>query len=1082
MEVNMPAARAHGASVLRRHLRLVPVVACALVVATTSAPSAADPNPIVVENQQAGTTSWQFTDYNKSEAHEIEGYASLTSVNKGGSINFMVSTSTNAQYNLDIYRMGWYPTGTNPDGTSCAPSCGGRLMRHVGPLSGFRQAGCPTVTSSTDPNYGLIECNWTPSYTLAVPTNWTQGVYLVKLTRLDGTQLQNYMTFVVRDDSSTAPVLYSLDTNTWQAYNFWGGSGNNNLGINLYGRFNDVTLANVNGSRAYTVSFDRPYMVQGEIDGAGNFFVWDFPMVKWMESHGYDMTYVTDTELQSNPNLLLGHRVMVNTGHDEYYSDGMRSALQNGIAGGTNLAFFSANNIYSKITWSANGSGAPLRRIHTSKGALNDGTVEYRYLTPPQPENAILGVLQNGVATSRPYLVYDANSWMYAGTGLVTYVGNGQTNVITGGAGQNALAGMIGYEFDERAVNAASLSSYVQYDPPGVQQVGHSFVPASDNGVNAWSDATLYTAPSGATVFSAGTIQWSFAVDNGFNTGFCSCDHNVASTIGRRITSNILDRFSAPSQAPSASLSPSSLGFGSRNVGTTSPPQTVTLTNTGAAAMTISSIGVTGANAGDFAQTNTCPVSPSTLAAGANCTISVTFTPTGAGARAANLSVADDAPGSPQTVALSGTGVAAAPAVSLSPTSLAFGQQPVGTSSASQNVTLTNTGTAALTISSIGLTGTNSGDYAQTNTCPISPATLGVGANCTISVTFSPTAAGIPHGQRQHHRQRAWSSAHRRTDRHGHEACGHAHPDEPRLRHAARGHVERGPELDLAEHRQRPARHLQHRAHRRQRRRLRPAQRLPSQPEHAGGRGELHDLGHLQPYRGRLAHGQRDDQRQRAGSSARGPPLRNRRSGGARRELLADEPRLRQPARRHDKRRSGRDADQFGDCGAHDQLDRRHGCERRRLRADEHVPAQPEHARGRRQLHDLGRPLRPSASWRSHRRHLRRGRRAGQPADGRAQRDRYRTGRRPHALERRLREPAHRRDEPGAGCDPDEHGLRSADDQLDRPHRDELGRLCADEHVPARPEHSRCGRQLHDLDHLHAERGWEPHGKRQRRG
>ncbi len=92
--------------------------------------------------------------------------------------------------------------------------------------------------------------------------------------------------------------------------------------------------------------------------------------------------------------------------------------------------------------------------------------------------------------------------------------------------------------------------------------------------MNAWSDATLYTAPSGATVFSAGTIQWSFAVDNGFNTGFCSCDHNVASTIGRRVTSNILDRFSAPSQAPSASLSPSSLGFGSRNVGTTSPPQT----------------------------------------------------------------------------------------------------------------------------------------------------------------------------------------------------------------------------------------------------------------------------------------------------------------------------------------------------------------------------------------------------------------------------------------------------------------------------------------------------------------------------
>ena len=68
-------------STLRRSVRLLPILVAVLFVATTSAPSAADPNPIVVENQQAGTTSWQFTDYNKAEAHEIEGYASLTSVN-----------------------------------------------------------------------------------------------------------------------------------------------------------------------------------------------------------------------------------------------------------------------------------------------------------------------------------------------------------------------------------------------------------------------------------------------------------------------------------------------------------------------------------------------------------------------------------------------------------------------------------------------------------------------------------------------------------------------------------------------------------------------------------------------------------------------------------------------------------------------------------------------------------------------------------------------------------------------------------------------------------------------------------------
>jgi hypothetical protein len=703
----------------------------------------AAPNPILVENQQPGTTSWQFTNYNKAMNHEIEGYASLTSVDKGDQISFMVSLSASAQYNMDFYRMGWYPTGTNPDGTSCAPSCGGRLMLHVGPLNGFKQADCPTVTSSTDPNYGMIECNWTPSYTLTVPTTWTQGVYVVKLTRLDGTQLQNYMTFVVRDDSSTAPILYSLDTNTWQAYNYWGGSGNNNVGISLYGRINDVTQAYISDARAYTVSFDRPYLDGSSLDGAGNFFVWDFPMVRWMESQGYDMTYATDTELETNPNLLLAHRVFVNVGHDEYYSDGMKASLQNGVDNGANLAFFSANNVYSRVTWSSDGSGAALRRIHDSKNALHDGTTEYRYLTPPQPENALLGVMTNGVATARPFLVYDATSWIYAGTGLVNYTGDGSTGVITSGPGQNALPGIVGYEFDSRAVNVPSLSPWASFEPPGLQQVGHSFVPASENGVDTWADATLYTTAGGGTVFSAGTIQWSFTVDDGYNNGFCNCNHHVANAAGQKITSNILARFGAPpTPTPLASLSPTSLTFASTTAGTTSAAQTVMLTNTGTAPMTVSNIGFSGANPTDYTQTNTCPLSPSTLAPGSSCTVSVSFAPTATGTRTANLAITDDAPASPQTVALTGTGAAGTPGVTLTPTSLMFASQALGTTSAAQTSTLTNTGTGPLTITSVAMSGTNSGDYAQTNACPVSPATLAAGANCAISVTFTPTATG----------------------------------------------------------------------------------------------------------------------------------------------------------------------------------------------------------------------------------------------------------------------------------------------------------------------------------------------------
>jgi hypothetical protein len=184
------------------------------------------------------------------------------------------------------------------------------------------------------------------------------------------------------------------------------------------------------------------------------------------------------------------------------------------------------------------------------------------------------------------------------------------------------------------------------------------------------------------------------------------------------------------------------LTYSGQPVGTTSAAQSVTLTNTGNAALAITSIAITGANSGDFAETNTCPVSPTTLAAGANCNISVTFDPTAIGARTASLAITDDASGSPQSISLTGTGTPAAPVVGLSATSLTFSGQLVGTTSAAQSFTLTNTGNAALTITSIAVAGANSGDFAQTNTCPASPATLAAGSNCAISVTFKPTATG----------------------------------------------------------------------------------------------------------------------------------------------------------------------------------------------------------------------------------------------------------------------------------------------------------------------------------------------------
>src|SRR6185437_15198375 len=266
---------------------------------------------------------------------------------------------------------------------------------------------------------------------------------------------------------------------------------------------------------------------EGSTDGAGEFFNWDFPLITWMASKGYDMSYVTSSDLEANPGLLTGHKVFVNTGHDEYYSDNMRSALTGGIAAGVNMAFFSANDWYYRMTWAPNGTGTPLRRIHSDKNALPGSTTfEWRLLSPAHPENEIGGVMLLGVANDRPFLVSDASSWIYAGTGLKNYTGTGTNGIVTSGSSQNAFPGIVGYEFDARASTTPSLAPYVGAEPPGTHTVGHSFVPAgAGNSTNVCSEATLYTAPSGAIVVAAGAIQWAWGLSDGYNDGFCSCFH-----------------------------------------------------------------------------------------------------------------------------------------------------------------------------------------------------------------------------------------------------------------------------------------------------------------------------------------------------------------------------------------------------------------------------------------------------------------------------------------------------------------------------------------------------------------------------
>jgi hypothetical protein len=277
-------------------------------------------------------------------------------------------------------------------------------------------------------------------------------------------------------------------------------------------------------------------------------------------------------------------------------------------------------------------------------------------------------------------------------------------------------------------------SSDFPITPGAFQTVNRGVFDAFVAELNSTGSQLLYSTYLGGTETEFGGATAVLALDNQnppnvYVTGYTNST-NYPVVAGSLQTSNAgqNDAFvSKLSPSPNVGLGPA-LNFGNVTDGTTSAPQTMTLTNTGNTSLTVSSVNLTGPNSADFAQTNTC----TTVAPQTTCAINVTFTPSIVGTETANVSVTDNAPGSPQLGSLTGVGVGNGPAVSFSPTSLTFATQLIGTSSAPQNITLNNIGNATLTISKISV----SANFSQTNNCGSSVAS---GANCTITVIFTPT-------------------------------------------------------------------------------------------------------------------------------------------------------------------------------------------------------------------------------------------------------------------------------------------------------------------------------------------------------
>jgi hypothetical protein len=467
------------------------------------------PNPIVVENQQPGTETWQLgrTGFRISDdaTGQIKGYASDTSVNKGGSISFNISVNPAQNFTADLYRMGWYG------------GLGARLMVSIGPLAGATQRTC-SPSSTT----GVVDCAWSPTFRYTIPTTWTSGVYLVLLTNAQ--HYQSYITFVVRDDSRRADLLYQQSVTTYQAYNNYPvGTGKSLYDFNSYGG----TVTATGAVRAAKVSFDRPYSDgYGSGQLAGNSWSWERYYVGWLEKSGYDVTYSTNLDTHANGGRLLDFKGFLSVGHDEYWSRAMVNAATTARDAGVNLGFFGANTAYWQVRFEPSASGAANRVMICYKKAdldpVKDATATVLWRDPPvsRPEQSLVGVqytahLKND-GKGAMYIVQNSSNWVWSGTGF---------------ADGSQVPGILGYETDRSMAEyplPANRSYTVLAESPVVDAAG----------VKGVANTSIYQAPSGAWVFGSGSNHWSFGLGKA----------GVSDSRIQQATANILDRFlqSAP--------------------------------------------------------------------------------------------------------------------------------------------------------------------------------------------------------------------------------------------------------------------------------------------------------------------------------------------------------------------------------------------------------------------------------------------------------------------------------------------------------------------------------------------------------
>lgn len=440
------------------------------------------PPSVAQENRAAGTTAWRLpgpaTLLGGERRGSVEGYVSSQAVSPGQLQRIYVNAPGAHQVTIAVYRMGWYG------------GSGGRLVLRSDPLPVVAQPPCSRRAST-----GLTECDWHATLSFTIPAALPSGVYIAKLSAGGA---QSDCIFVVRS-SAPAPLLVELPTATWEAYNQWGGDS-------LYPGGKAVQASA--STQGVEVSYDRPYESQ---TGAGQFFIREVAMVRFLERYGYPVSYTTIESLDEDAAQTAGVRALIDAGHSEYWSARDEEAFAHARDAGSDLLFFSSDTMAWRVRFEHASAAS------SEAGAANHRIVAYKQYAESDPDRGepsglnptggagVKGSAYNGCISPRvsqpgppvyrlyPWTASSGPAWLFAGSG------------VTAGT---SIPGIVGYELDERTPDS----------PPGTQVVGEGSVPCGAEtepspvkGTVAHS--TLYTARSGAFVFGSGTMGWLYGLE-----------------------------------------------------------------------------------------------------------------------------------------------------------------------------------------------------------------------------------------------------------------------------------------------------------------------------------------------------------------------------------------------------------------------------------------------------------------------------------------------------------------------------------------------------------------------------------------